>query len=157
CIIDFPRLKTGIPRHCPLWPETVAAITEPLANRPKPKKAVHAGLLFVTKYGQPWAKLSTDNTLAKEMGKLLKTLGINGRGGLGFYPLRHTFRSRQHSLPIAWRVASDGLALGSGLWRARPPPRGVGPADAAPVRRALPAPFGARPLPAYCQNGVVQP
>jgi integrase len=92
-IIDFPRPKTGIPRRCPLWPETVAAIRAALAKRPEPKKAEHAGLVFITKYGQPWAKLSTDNTLAKEMGKLLKALGINGRVGLGFYTLRHTFRT----------------------------------------------------------------
>jgi integrase len=76
-----------------LWPETVQAIREALANRPEPKNLEHAGLVFVTKYGQPWAKLSTDNTLAKEMGKLLRQLDINGREGLGFYTLRHTFRT----------------------------------------------------------------
>jgi integrase len=92
-IIDFPRPKTGIPRRCILWPETVAAVKEALAKRPSPKRAEHAGLVFVTKYGQPWAKLSTDNTLAKEMGKLLRQLGINGRTRLGFYTLRHTFRT----------------------------------------------------------------
>jgi integrase len=92
-IIDYPRPKTGIPRRCPLWQETIQAIREALAVRPEPKKVEHAGLVFVTKYGQPWAKLSTDNTLAKEMGKLLKALGINGRKGLGFYTLRHTFRT----------------------------------------------------------------
>ena len=53
----------------------------------------HAGLVFVTKYGQAWAKLSSDNTLAKEMGKLLRALEINSRKGLGFYTLRHTFRT----------------------------------------------------------------
>jgi integrase len=92
-IIDFPRPKTGIARRCPLWPETVQAIREALAVRPEPKKVEHADLVFITKYGQPWAKLSTDNTLAKEMGKLLHALGINGRTGLGFYTLRHTFRT----------------------------------------------------------------
>jgi integrase len=92
-IIDYPRPKTGIPRRCPLWPETVAALREALAKRPEPKRAEHAGLVFVTKYGQPWAKLSSDNTLAKETGKLLRSLGITGRKGLGFYTLRHTFRT----------------------------------------------------------------
>ncbi len=92
-MIDFPRPKTGIPRRCPLWPETVDAIRESLARRPAPKNPDHAGLVFITKYGQPWAKLSTDNTLAKETGKLLKALGINGRQGLGFYTLRHVFRT----------------------------------------------------------------
>jgi integrase len=92
-IIDYPRPKTGIPRRCPLWPETVSAIRKALACRPAPKKGEHDALVFVTKYGQPWAKLSTDNTLAKEMCKLLGALGINGRTGLGFYTLRHTFRT----------------------------------------------------------------
>jgi integrase len=91
--LDFPRVKTGIPRRCPLWPETVAALKEALALRPKPQKAEHAGLAFITKYGLPWAKLTADNTLAKEMGKLLKALQSNGRKGLGFYTLRHVFRT----------------------------------------------------------------
>src|SRR5262249_46341149 len=43
--IDYPRPKTGIPRRCPLWPETVEALKEALAKRPEPKKAEHAGLL----------------------------------------------------------------------------------------------------------------
>jgi integrase len=91
--IDFPRPKTGIPRRCPLWPETALAIHAALDCRPAPKKEEHAGLVFLTKYGKPWAKLTADNTLAKEMGKLLKALGIDGRKGLGFYTLRHTFRT----------------------------------------------------------------
>jgi len=44
----------------------------------------------------PWAKDSkkgADQTLAKEFGKLLRSLKINGRKGLGFYTLRHTFRT----------------------------------------------------------------
>jgi integrase len=95
-MIDFPRPKTGIPRRCPLWPETVAALRAALAARPEPKKAEHAGLVFITKYGLPWAKDSekgADQTLAKEFGKLLRALGINGRKGIGFYTLRHTFRT----------------------------------------------------------------
>jgi integrase len=92
-ILDFPRPKTGIPRRCPLWPETIDAIRAALDCRPEPKQAEHAGLVFITKYGKPWAKLTADNTLAKEMGKLLRALHTNGRRGLGFYTLRHTFRT----------------------------------------------------------------
>lgn len=91
--VNFPRPKTGIPRRCPLWPETVRAIKDALANRPEPKKPEHAGLVFVTKYGQSWAKDTADQTLAKEFGKLLRKLLINGRTGLGFYTLRHVFRT----------------------------------------------------------------
>jgi integrase len=79
--VDFPRPKTGILRRCPLWPETVGAVREALAGRPTPEKDEHAGLVFVTKYGAPRAKLTADNTLAKETGKLLRALGINGRTG----------------------------------------------------------------------------
>jgi integrase len=92
-IVDFPRPKTGIPRRCPLWPETVEALKEALANRPEPKKAEHAGLVFVTQRGLAWAKDTNDCPVAKETAKLLKALGINGRKGLGFYTLRHTFRT----------------------------------------------------------------
>jgi integrase len=91
--IDFPRPKTGIPRKCKLWPETVAALREALAERPQPKDPEHAGLVFITKYGKPWAKDTPDGPICKEMAKLLKALGINGREGLGFYTLRHTFRT----------------------------------------------------------------
>jgi integrase len=76
--LDYPRPKTGIPRRCPLWPETVEALRETLAKRPKPKKEEHAGLVFVTKYGLPWAKDTPDNPITKEMRKLLDKLGING-------------------------------------------------------------------------------
>jgi integrase len=50
-------------------------------------------MVFITKYGCRWAKDTTDQTLAKEFAKLLRNLKINGRKGLGFYTLRHTFRT----------------------------------------------------------------
>lgn len=92
-IVDFPRPKTGIPRRFPLWPETVKAIRHALQKRTTPKSEADAGLVFVTKYGLCWAKDDTDQTLSKEFGKLLRALQINGRKGLGFYTLRHTFRT----------------------------------------------------------------
>lgn len=92
-IIDFPRPKTGIPRRCVLWPETIDALREVLAKRHEPKSAEDAGLVFITKYGLAWNKDTSDNPLSKETAKLLKALGINGRKGLGFYTLRHTFRT----------------------------------------------------------------
>jgi integrase len=92
-VIDFPRPKTGINRRCPLWPETVEALRESLAKRPEPRNAEHAGLFFITKYGLAWAKDTPDSPVAKETAKLLHKLGINGRKGLGFYTLRHVFRT----------------------------------------------------------------
>jgi integrase len=92
-IIDFPRPKTGIPRRCPLWPETIAALREALVQRPAPKDPAHAGLVFITQRGLRWAKEIADSPLTKETAKLLKKLGISRRKGLGFYTLRHTFRT----------------------------------------------------------------
>jgi integrase len=92
-LIDYPRPKTGIPRRCALWPETVQAIREALVKRPTPKDPANAGLVFVTQRGLTWAKDTNDCPVAKETAKLLKALGINGRSGRGFYTLRHTFRT----------------------------------------------------------------
>lgn len=88
--IDYPRPKTGIPRQAPLWPETVEAIKEVLSCREKPAITEY---VFLTHCGSPWAKEKNENPIAKEMMKLLKKLHINGRVGLGFYTLRHTFRT----------------------------------------------------------------
>ncbi len=102
--LDFPRPKTGTPRRCPLWPATVAAIREALDQRPKPKRAEHAGLLFITRQGAKWAqarveepdaktgkrKMWSDDPVGKEFTKLLGALKLK-RPGLSFYALRHTF------------------------------------------------------------------
>jgi integrase len=91
--VTFPRPKTGVSRRCFLWPETVAALTEALAQRPTPKKQTDSGFVFITKYGQRWAKDAPGSPIAHEIQKLLRKLKINGRKGLGFYTLRHTFRT----------------------------------------------------------------
>jgi integrase len=89
--IDFPRPKTGLPRRCPLWPETVAALREALAKRPAPKDPADAGLVFLTAKGNSWHKKVEDNPLSKETRKLLDKLGVNC--ARNFYTLRHTFRT----------------------------------------------------------------
>ena len=90
--VNYPRPKTAIERRCPLWPETIAEIKAAIAERPKPKQPEHANLVFVTKYGGPWAKDTNDNPITKEMRKLLDELELH-RPGLGFYALRHTFET----------------------------------------------------------------
>jgi integrase len=90
--LDYPRPKTGTPRRCPLWPETVAAIREALAARPKPRAATHAALAFLTHSGRGWDSDSPGGALSRETRRLMQALGI-GRPGLNFYALRHTFRT----------------------------------------------------------------
>jgi integrase len=91
--LDYPRGKTGLVRRCPLWPETVEAIREAMAKRPEPKDAKDADLVFITRFGQSWHTDTTESPISYEVGKLLRKLHINGRKGLGFYTLRHVFRT----------------------------------------------------------------
>ncbi len=118
--IDYPRPKTGIARRCPLWSETVEAIRAALAKRPTPKKAEHAGLAFITKYGLPWGKEISDSPITKEMRKLLNALGINGHRN--FYTLRHTFRTvadEAKDQPAADHIMGHESAHMSTLYRER--------------------------------------
>ncbi len=93
--LDYPRPKTGIARRCPLWPETAAAIREALAVRREPKAEANT-LVFVNARGSGWihftAKGGRIDNITIQFTNLLKTLGMH-RAGLGFYTLRHVFRT----------------------------------------------------------------
>jgi integrase len=120
--IDHVRPKTGVPRRCPLWPETIQAIHDALAKRHEPKNPEHAGLVFVTKYGDAWVKGTGDDAINKETAKLLKKLGINGRKGLGLYTLRHVFRTvadEARDQPAVDHVMGHEIANMSAVYRER--------------------------------------
>jgi integrase len=89
--VNYHRPKTGVSRRCPLWPETIAALREVLAERREPKDAAHKGLVFITQTGGTWDKGTGDNPISKEMRKLLDAMGLNGHRN--FYALRHTFET----------------------------------------------------------------
>ena len=94
--VDYPRPKTGIPRRCPLWPETVAAIREALAARPEPRdKVADAQTAFLQPSGRRWVR-NTESSRTDNVGvhfaELLKWKGFC-RDGIGFYTLRHVFRT----------------------------------------------------------------
>ena len=90
----YPRVKTGMDRRCPLWPETVAALKTVLAERvAKVQGRPGHG---ISQY--QWRALvrlhdkSRTDEVTIRFRKLLRALKINGRAGLGFCRvLAHTF------------------------------------------------------------------
>jgi integrase len=104
--LNYARVKTGVPRRVPLWPETVEAIKAWLPKRPKPKDPADEGLVFLTVRGARWVTASpivvdekgkhTGGTakdgIGKALNKVLTQLGTK-RPGVGFYALRHGFET----------------------------------------------------------------
>lgn len=105
-LIDFERPKTAVRRIVPLWPETVTAIRALLdGERPKPANDEAKPLLFRSEQGYALVRQtiqrSDDHEIKKVVyidrlgdwfDRLLVELKLK-RHGLGFYSLRHTFRT----------------------------------------------------------------
>ena len=95
--LQYPRVKTGIDRRIPLWPETLQALSEAIATRPRAEDAADAGLCFLTRQGRRWVRFGANGTsvvdlISDAFSKLLKKHDMK-REGLGFYALRHTFET----------------------------------------------------------------
>jgi integrase len=104
-VIEYERSKTGMQRTVPLWKETMTALRTVVdAKRRKPRKPEYDELVFLTKYGYPWKreelimadptepKAVRQDAVSAEFNKVLQSLAFH-RPGLGFYALRHTFRT----------------------------------------------------------------
>ena len=101
--INYPRPKTAVQRRVPLWPETIAALREAIAERPLPNDSANADLCFVTSRDTKYVRVQesktmkgrhvTVNSLSRRFESLMKRLGINHRKGIGFYTLRHVFET----------------------------------------------------------------
>jgi integrase len=127
-VIDYERPKTAVRRVVPLWPETVAALREVLANRPVAKNAEYEQLVVLTAFGNPWKqhvvhatdgeapKVRLQQTVSAEFSKLLVRAELK-RPSLGFYALRHTFRTwadethDQHATPGMSGVYVEEISL----------------------------------------------
>ena len=94
----FPRPKTAIERKSPLWSETVQALREVLDSRPTPTDPADLDKVFVTKFGQAWAKVGdrdrsgSANPISAEFRKLCQACELYKKGR-GFYALRHVFQT----------------------------------------------------------------
>lgn len=104
-MIEFPRPKNGIERVVPLWTETRDALKQAIENRPKASEQEFENLVFLTVFGKPWVRyhisqagdgsmktVSRTDAIGEQFSKLLMRLGLK-RKGVGFYTLRHTFRT----------------------------------------------------------------
>jgi integrase len=101
--IVFARPKTGAERKGKVWPETLVALQEAIAQRPAAAAPEYAGLALLTRHGGPLVKVTCQpqegnklrvvchDALGKATKKLLARLGINGNRC--FYTCRHTFRT----------------------------------------------------------------
>jgi integrase len=94
--VSYRRSKTGQARLAKLWPESVQALTDAYAARPVPDTPEHTGLVFLTRFGNPFAS-DGFNTLTSRFAKLLEATGLNDRPGRGFYSLRHVHRSHSEN------------------------------------------------------------
>jgi integrase len=88
--VDYARPKTAVERACPLWQETIDALKDYLAERPRAANDEAKGVVFLTQTGLGWSDGTRRNPVTKEFTKILENLKIK-RLGLSFYALRHTF------------------------------------------------------------------
>ncbi len=93
---SYERPKTGTDRRCPLWPETIKALNDALADRPSPRAPEDAELVFVTMHGRRWVRCNSKgvwiDSIGLEFRKLLARMEIPAKGK-SFYSLRRTFRT----------------------------------------------------------------
>jgi integrase len=93
--VNFPRPKTGVPRRCPLWPETTVALREVIDARPKPAGYAESGAVFLRDQGALWVRpvpSSRSDSVGRAFRAALNRSGLH-RPGIGFYTLRHVFRT----------------------------------------------------------------
>jgi integrase len=88
--LEYARSKTGMPRRVPLWPETVDAIRDALANRSEPLNPDDASLLFIGPRGQNYVGNHKGYRVTQEFTRIAKAADIEGRT---FYDLRRTFET----------------------------------------------------------------
>ncbi|MCZ6654329.1 MAG: tyrosine-type recombinase/integrase [Planctomycetota bacterium] len=129
-IISYARPKTGVQRVLPVWRETVSALEAVLAHRPEPKHEEAERLVFLTSTGRPLvrqnlkaiedgsSKVSNIDKLGADFNTLLNSLTIKRRG-IGFYTLRHTFRTwadETHDQHAIHRIMGHAIPGMSGIY-----------------------------------------
>jgi integrase len=105
--IDYARVKTGIDRRIPLWPETAEALRAVIAERPVASNRDDAEKVFITRWGSNFA--DDQSSICKEFRKVMEAADEAAQAqaekdgtknpasiiqkGRGIYSLRHTFET----------------------------------------------------------------
>jgi integrase len=88
--VSFARPKTGVRRHCPLWPETTDALRVVLAQK-ESKHPEYKNRVFIVDKRKPKANHIDDGRrISKYFRMLLESIAIPADSP-NFYALRHTF------------------------------------------------------------------
>ncbi|MDY0167430.1 MAG: hypothetical protein RBS80_12855 [Thermoguttaceae bacterium] len=117
--VEHPRPKNDIPRWAKLWPETVAALREYLATRPKPRHPADERIVFLTRFRVRWVRTLPSggwhDSLSQTFGKLLRRLKLD-RPGRNFYGLRHVCATAggESRDPVAVDTVMGHVAPGQG-------------------------------------------
>ncbi len=125
-MVDFPRIKTGVERRFPLWPETRKAIERYLEERPTPMRKADADYLFLTVRRRPWFHGRTNAIKSQFRDHMARCGVIRFKPGtmtrcddgppLGYYTLRRTFRTvadavgDQHAVHLVMGHTIPGMA-----------------------------------------------
>jgi integrase len=129
CVIDFERPKTGVRRIVPLWPETVAGLKVVLATEsPLPTPGAETRVVFHSESGLPLVRQIVKRgkndeiekvTYIDRLGDWFDDLLVEKklkRRRVGFYTLRHTFRTwadetnDQHAIHLVMGHAIPGMS-----------------------------------------------
>lgn len=90
CWLDWPRPKTAIARRVPLWPETVDAIQNVIAERTTPNHEADRELLFIGRRGENYTGRHKGYRIGGEFQRACLKAGVAGRS---FYDLRRSFQT----------------------------------------------------------------
>ena len=128
-VIDFERPKTGVRRIVPLWPETVAGLKVVLATEsPLPTTGAETRVVFHSESGLPLVRQIVKRgkndeiekvTYIDRLGDWFDDLLVDKklkRKRVGFYTLRHTFRTwadetnDQHAIHVIMGHSIPGMS-----------------------------------------------
>jgi integrase len=88
--VSFARPKTGVRRHCPLWPETVEALRVVLAQKESKYPEYRNRVFVVDKRKAKANHIDDGRRISKYFRMLLESIGTPADSP-NFYALRHTF------------------------------------------------------------------